>query len=132
MPYYFCIVGTRDNLLYEADLSARPQGAPPAPHSSSEPARSSGIFGFSAAFGTWATPLSRATAGGSGSGSGTPVVPEPTSPAPSLAEEGQGAAARTDEHQVLQMIAHGSLDVLEDKQFVDSSVYVRRSLTPAT
>lgn len=109
MPYYFCIVGTRDNLLYEADLSARAPSAPAATRPSGEQSRNSGIFGFSTAFNTWTAPLARQGA----------TSPAASSPAP---EESRGAAA--DEHHILQMIAHGSLDVLEDKQFVDSSVYV--------
>ena len=111
MPYYFCIVGTRDNLLYEADLSARPAPAAPAAAPSAEPARSSGIFGFSTAFGTWTAPHAKSPTPSTGGAL--------SSPAP---DEGRGAAALADEHHVLQMIAHGSLDVLEDKQFVDSSV----------
>ncbi|WFD41088.1 TRAPP subunit [Malassezia japonica] len=110
MPYYFCIVGTRDNLLYEADLSARAPSAPAATRPSGEQSRNSGIFGFSTAFNTWTAPLARQGA----------TSPAASSPAP---EDNRGAAA--DEHHILQMIAHGSLDVLEDKQFVDSSVYLK-------
>ena len=114
MPYYLCIVGARDNLLYEADLSVRPTPAGPGPQSSAEGSKSSGIFGFSSAFSAWASPLAKPS---------TPTPSESHSNSalgskPSLNLESSGDRA------MLQMIAHGSLDVLEDKQYVDSSVYV--------
>ncbi|WFC95934.1 TRAPP subunit [Malassezia brasiliensis] len=50
MPYYFCIVGTRDNLLYEADLSITATTPTTQAPSNTEQTRNSGIFGFSSAF----------------------------------------------------------------------------------
>lgn len=107
MPYYLCIVGTRDNLLYEADLSVR--ASKPGPSTSAPEAKSSGgIFGFGSGLGTWTAPF--------GPKAATPA-PERAA-APAVVE---GTPAQ-DTRPMLQMIAHGALDVLEDKQFVDNSV----------
>ena len=122
MPYYFCIVGTRDNLLYEADLSITATTPTAQTPSSTEQTRNSGIFGFSSAFGAWTTPLVKQPAPNAAGAPSTPPV-----------EDSRAAAsALTNDHHVLQMIAHGSLDVLEDKQFVDSSMCVPRHADPVT
>lgn len=122
MPYYFCIVGTRDNLLYEADLSVQLTTPVTQTQNNTEQTRNSGIFGFSSAFGAWTAPLVKQP---TPSAAGTPSTPP-------VEDSRASASALTNDHHVLQMIAHGSLDVLEDKQFVDSSMYVLRRTHPAT
>jgi hypothetical protein len=78
---------------------------------------SGGVFGFGNALGALAGGLSaareaRSTFGGLGSGQGTATVGE---------GKGLGFGRYTDK-DVLQMIAHSSLDVVEDKQFVNGGM----------
>jgi len=130
MSYYFCIVGAHDNPLYEADLSlqsnAASQGAgtsadgaasaaSPPPPAQSEGGRTS-MFGFGSALGALAGGLGnpRALMGGSA-----------TAPSGTGADAKTGGSSITaDDRHMLQMIAYGSLDVLEDKQFVSNAMYV--------
>lgn len=113
MSYYFCIVGTRDNLLYEADLTSsggsNAQVPSTAPTGAGERGGRTSIFGFTSAIGQWTSGL--------GARDATDVtpddVPRTTSNSP------------INERHLLQMIAHGSLDTLEDKQFVDNAVYLK-------
>jgi len=157
MSYYFCIVGTRDNPIYQADLASKPNtSSGPAsffssnststntsstatsnsiPGNSSNEQRGSidsiqsqqsgiggtssgggGVFGFGNALGALAGGLSAAResrntyGGGAGQGSTT-------------AGEGKGLGfGRYNDKDVLQMIAHSSLDVVEDKQFTNGAM----------
>ena len=111
MSYYFCIVGTRDNLLYEADLSppstTSASGAPQA-----ESQRTSSVFGFTSALGQWT--------------GGFPLLPtaDPTDEIKREESKFTSTSTATNERHLLQMIAHGSLDSLEDRQFLESNMYV--------
>ncbi|PWN90283.1 Sedlin [Acaromyces ingoldii] len=182
MSYYFCIVGTRDNPLYQADLASKPAGSsgPASFFSSSSSSSSSsstsgsagaganqvsaggsggngsdrrsvdsvasagpgagagtggsagggtsttgGVFGFGNALG--------ALAGGLGSGSSARTGPfggqasgGGGASAPGSGGEGKGLGfGRYNDKHVLQMIAHSSLDVVEDKQFVNGAMYLK-------
>ncbi|WFD35219.1 TRAPP subunit [Malassezia cuniculi] len=114
--YYFCIVGTQDNPLYETDLTARPtansSGALPpsmvsAGVSDAQDKRTSGLFGFGSALGALADGIggSRMLMGSGG-------------------EKNEGNTGSA-ERQMLQMIAHGSLDIIEDRQFVSNTMYLK-------
>ncbi|PWN22709.1 Sedlin [Microstroma glucosiphilum] len=151
MSYYFVIVGTRDNPLYTADLASKPStssGAASFFSSSSSSssnqqsslnsasqddsiaggasqASSGGLFGFGGALGALAGGLSsssassRTTGGGSGSAAGA-------SGGGAGSEEGKGIGfGRYNDKHVLQMIAHSSLDVVEDKQFTNGLMYMK-------
>ena len=119
MSYYFCVVGTRDNLLYESELSlsgsasSAGSGASASATSaqgagSSESHRTSSVFGFTSALGHW---------------SGGFRIPQRQSSEGK--EEPRLATPRAvHERHILQMIAHGSLDMLEDRQFLDHDMYV--------
>ncbi|PKI83640.1 TRAPP subunit [Malassezia vespertilionis] len=125
MPYYFCIVGTRDNLLYEVDLTMRPPAAPAgsstpgsapaAEMPSGDSARPSSIFGFSNALGALTGSF----------GNTRPGTHMPTFDTP-MDEASAATSAQVGDHYMLQMIAHGSLDILEDKQFLDNAVYLKQ------
>ncbi|CCU98562.1 unnamed protein product [Malassezia sympodialis ATCC 42132] len=118
MSYYFCIVGTRDNLLYESELSlpgttaASSSGAGPSASAggagSSESHRTSSVFGFTSALGHWSggfrMPLRQASE--------------------TKEEAGLATPSAVHERHILQMIAHGSLDMLEDRQFLDNDMCV--------
>lgn len=126
MSYYFCIVGTRDNLLYESELSlpgttaASSSGAGPSASAggagSSESHRTSSVFGFTSALGHWSggfrMPLRQASE--------------------TKEEAGLATPSAVHERHILQMIAHGSLDMLEDRQFLDSDMCVSASHRAAT
>ncbi|UZJ51892.1 hypothetical protein CBS101457_001212 [Exobasidium rhododendri] len=161
MSYYFCIVGTRDNPIYQADLASKPttssgpasffssnssmanatSTASSSSMASSGPGASSGdqrgsmessqssqsatissggVFGFGNALGALAGGLgaareARNTYGGSGQGQASTTTGE---------GKGLGFGRYTD-RDVLQMIAHSSLDVVEDKQFVNQAMYLK-------
>ena len=111
MSYYFCIVGTRDNLLYEADLSSpSTTSASSAPQAESQ--RTSSVFGFTSALGQWT--------------GGFPLLPtaDPTDGVKREESKFTPTSTATNERHLLQMIAHGSLDSLEDRQFLESNMYV--------
>lgn len=141
------IVGTRDNPLYTADLASKPTSSGPASlfSSSSNSSTSSntpnnrsldspttpssgsgGLFGFGGALGALAGGLSSSSGGGAGSNqrnlsaaSGTP-----NNSAGQAEGKGIGFGRYNDKH-VLQMIAHSSLDVVEDKQFANGAMYMK-------
>lgn len=120
--YYFCIVGTQDNPLYETDLTTRPttsgtSNALPSSvagtgagegHERRSTSGSGSIFGFGSALGALADGIggSRMLMGGN---------------APEKSDGGNAGAER----HMLQMIAHGSLDVIEDRQFVTNTMYLK-------
>lgn len=122
MSYYFCVVGTKDNLLYEADLSSTSISSSSVTGTSSgtstgatpdtDRQRQSAVFGFTNALGQWT--------------SGFPLRPASISTQEAVKEENKlsNASSFTNERHILQMIAHGSLDTLEDRQFLDSNMYV--------
>lgn len=122
MSYYFCVVGTKDNLLYEADLSpasissSSVTGTPSVTGTGATPdtdrQRHSTVFGFTNALGQWT--------------SGFPLRPASITTQEAVKEENKlsNASSFTNERHHLQMIAHGSLDTLEDRQFLDSNMYV--------
>ncbi|WFD17046.1 TRAPP subunit [Malassezia arunalokei] len=112
MSYYFCIVGTRDNLLYEADLSPpSTTSAGGAPETESH--RTSSVFGFTNALGQWT--------------GGIPLLPtaDPSDEVKKEESKFTSASSTTHERHLLQMIAHGSLDSLEDRQFLESNIYFK-------
>lgn len=151
MSYYFCIVGTRDNPIYQADLASKPiassgpssffsstsSSATSPTTSSATPSGSSvydqrgssdgtqssqgtlggsnsagsggGVFGFGTALGALAGGLTRNSYTGSAASTAT--------------GEGKGLGfGRYNDKDVLQMIAHSSLDVIEDRQFVNGAM----------
>ena len=111
MSYYFCIVGTRDNLLYEADLSP-PSTTSAGGAQEAESQRTSSVFGFTSALGQWT--------------GGFPLLPtaDPTDEVKREESKFTSTSTATNERHLLQMIAHGSLDSLEDRQFLESNMYV--------
>ena len=113
--YYFCIVGTRDNPVYETDLTARPTASisgavPPSVASgsggSAQDKRSS-MFGFGSALGALAD----------GFGGSRMLLGQSS-------EKSEGSTMTAERH-MLQMIAHGSLDMIEDRQFVTNTMYLK-------
>lgn len=160
MSYYFCIVGTRDNPIYQADLASKPAGSsgPSSFFSSSSSnttnptssvntpntaasitsqqtqidpttgtssnslqnaatnSTSGGVFGFGNALGAITGGLSAAAREARSTGqAGLPA---------GNGEKGEGKGlgfGRYNDKHVLQMIAHSSLDVVEDKQFSSSN-----------
>ncbi|BGP16496.1 hypothetical protein JCM10213_001167 [Rhodosporidiobolus nylandii] len=106
MSYYCVLVGTLDNPLYEAFLtssktstaaSAPPPGASPAAPSSFS------IFGALPATGT----------------------PQPGGTPGSLAGVGYGAKGGPNGRHVMQLVAHASLDVIEDVQWTNGGMYLK-------
>ncbi|CAO1618733.1 unnamed protein product [Jaminaea pallidilutea] len=151
MSYHFVIVGTRDNPLYAADLASKPSTSSSGPSSffsSSSSASSSsaqqsaqlasssgqssgsgadagagGIFGFSGALGALAGGLSSRGAGNAG---GASQISSSRTAGAGGAEDGKGIGfGRYNDKHVLQMIAHSSLDVVEDKQFANGAMYLK-------
>ncbi|CAO1620278.1 unnamed protein product [Parajaminaea phylloscopi] len=147
MSYYFVIVGTRDNPLYTADLASKPSASsgpasffssssssasaaastPTTPYSAggaSDSAPSSGggvgsIFGFAGALDALAGGLSSRGSGAMGSRASTAATSQD-------ANDGKGIGfGRYNDKHVLQMIAHSSLDVVEDKQFANGLMYMK-------
>lgn len=153
MSYYFCIVGTRDNPLYQADLASKPStSSGPASFFSSNSTNASasstananpiassgtgggssmdqrgsmdsiqsattsssgGVFGFGNALGALTGGLSAAREARSTAGQQTSTT----------VGDGKGLGfGRYNDKDVLQMIAHSSLDVVEDKQFVNGAM----------
>ncbi|CAO1615682.1 unnamed protein product [Sympodiomycopsis kandeliae] len=143
MSYYFVIVGTRDNPLYTADLASKPTSSgptsffssssssasstrntildnePSTPSTPTNPSGSTGggggLFGFGGALG--------ALAGGLSSSSANPPQ-QSRNNTQSMEGKGIGFGRYNDKH-VLQMIAHSSLDVVEDKQFANNAMYMK-------
>lgn len=125
MSYYFVIVGPRDDPLYEADLAAR-SGGSVGPSSlltsstiavngndkskdKSQPEDRSGPFGAGAPLGS---------------------LPGAVSAIPVGTGRGAHASAglsfgRYNDKDVLQMIAHSSLDAVEDMALYDGALYLR-------
>lgn len=145
MSYYFVIVGTRDNPLYTADLASKPTTSGPASlfgssgssgrnaseHQSGTPTSNSGsstsatgggggLFGFGGALGALAGGLSSSNPSGQRTASSAATAGTASSSA-QLEGKGIGFGRYNDKH-VLQMIAHSSLDVVEDKQFVNGAM----------
>lgn len=131
MSYYFCIVGTRDNLLYEADLSSLPSSSSaPLPSGDaftssggSHPiaqgdrsSRTSSRFGFSSALGQWTQAFPLRSNASNTSSSNMEANREDS--------RMTASAFQANERHLLQMIAHGSLDMLEDRQYIDNAMYV--------
>lgn len=145
MSYYFCIVGTRDNPLYQADLAPKPAGSSGAAsffgvssgttsnvptsqqqtqigggggdlNASAEAstATSGGVFGFGNALGAITGGL-----GGASSRDAARQAGQTTATSNNGQGKGLGFGRYNDKH-VLQMIAHSSLDVVEDKQFTNN------------
>lgn len=145
MSYYFCIVGTRDNPIYQADLASKPttssgpssffgstsstgvtspitsnssasatstldqRGSLDSTQSSQGTLGSGGVFGFGTALGALAGGLTRSSYAGNAANIST--------------GEGKGLGfGRYNDKDVLQMIAHSSLDVVEDRQFVNGAM----------
>ncbi|PWN49543.1 Sedlin [Violaceomyces palustris] len=159
MSYYFCIVGTRDNPLYEAELASKPSTASAASSffsnvgvgsSSNNPASSSGgknvnhgseggrgegnlgggggVFGLGNAFGALASGLS----GGVGVGRDKEKDRDSGGVGGGTDKGGKDGGAgrglgfgRYNERHVLQMIAHSSLDVVEDVAQVNGAMYLK-------
>jgi hypothetical protein len=141
MSYYFCIVGTRDNPIYQADLASKPttssgsssffgsssagvtspttptsapstldqRGSLDSTQSSQGALGGGGVFGFGTALGALAGGLTRSSYTGNAVNTAT--------------GEGKGLGfGRYNDKDVLQMIAHSSLDVVEDRQFVNGAM----------
>ena len=149
MSYYFCIVGTRDNPLYEADLASKPvtdrsgpssffsssnnssnQSNQPVSNSrvstSTNPDRRStdsglsDVFGFGSALSTLAGGLNRRDTLSQRDGSQREGAAAASG---NVSAEGKGLGfGRYNDKHVLQMIAHSSLDTVEDVMFVNSAM----------
>jgi trafficking protein particle complex subunit 2 len=170
MSYYFCIVGTRDNPIYQADLASKPAGSsgpssffsssssnttnlPSAntPNTASSIASqqtqidpttassnvlqnattnstSGGVFGFGNALGAITGGLSAAAREARNTGQSGLSALQAGSGGNSEKSDGKGLGfGRYNDKHVLQMIAHSSLDVVEDKQFSsnNNSMYLK-------
>ncbi|CAD6892594.1 unnamed protein product [Tilletia controversa] len=124
MSYYFCIVGTRDNPIFEAELASKPSGSSSLTASSSTAISSHSNSSLTSASAPGATNSGLSAGGvggggGSGGGSGT-------GRAGATAAEGRGLGfGRYTDRHVLQMIAHSALDVVEDVQFTNGAMYLK-------
>lgn len=137
MAYYFVIVSPRDSPLYEAHLSSKPasssvlssttsffsaSAAAPSPNrpqasaaAASMPRNSGegGMFGFAASLQALAGGLRGA---GSETGAQDAATTSASQGANSLGFAGYSAA------ETLQMIAHSSLDAVEDRQWTSNTL----------
>ncbi|GAA5962599.1 hypothetical protein JCM8115_002136 [Rhodotorula mucilaginosa] len=119
MSYYLVLVGTLDNPLYEATLaSSKATSSTPAAsastaspnlgvHSPAVPTSFS-IFGAPQ---SGSTPNAAAVARGGAGGSGATI--------------GYGQKTGPDGRHVMQLVAHASLDVVEDVQWTNGAMYLK-------
>ncbi|KAK0522229.1 TRAPP subunit [Tilletia horrida] len=106
MSYYFCIVGTRDNPVFEAELASKPSG--------------------SASSSTAAANNNNNNASSTGAGPTTAGTGSLTTQPGAGGAEGRGLGfGRYNDRHVLQMIAHSALDVVEDVQFTNGAMYLK-------
>lgn len=111
------LVGTVDNPLYEANLtSGKAAAAPPAGSAAlASPGLASGSPSVPTSFSIFGAPHSGSTPsaaamarGAAGPGSGGPI--------------GYGQKAGPDGRHVMQLVAHASLDVVEDIQWTNGAM----------
>ncbi|KAE8211015.1 hypothetical protein CF327_g5188 [Tilletia walkeri] len=116
MSYYFCIVGTRDNPIFETELASKPSGSSLSTSASAALSSQQALSSASAAAAGGNTAgLATGAAGGGVGGSGG-----------AAAAEGRGLGfGRYNDRHVLQMIAHSALDVVEDVQFTNGAMYLK-------
>ncbi|KAK4049495.1 TRAPP subunit [Microbotryomycetes sp. JL221] len=111
MSYYLVLVGTLDNPLYEAYLTST-RSAPstimsvPPSQSSPTPTTSFSIFG---------------ALQGASSTTNTPNVGGP----PNSSKVGYGSKNGIMGRHVMQLVAHASLDVVEDVQWTNGAMYLK-------
>ena len=113
MSYYFCIVGTRDNPLYESELASKPS-APSGAASFFSSASSSTVPPSSAS-----VPAPSETSSSGSGGAGGLFGFGSTTTAPTGKGLGFG---RYRDKAVLQMIAHSAIDVVEDVSVTNGSM----------
>ncbi|CBQ69528.1 related to Sedlin (trafficking protein particle complex protein 2) [Sporisorium reilianum SRZ2] len=138
MSYYLTLIGTRDNPLYETEIT------PKTAASSSSASTSSGLFSSSSSSAGAASSGSGAAAGAEAGSSGggmfggllsripttsSALTSSGNSAAPSGAGAGSGAAvgagARRKQRYELQMIAHSALDTIEDALITSPYLYLK-------
>ncbi|GAC77209.1 hypothetical protein PANT_25d00034 [Moesziomyces antarcticus T-34] len=130
MSYYLTLIGTRDNPLYETEIT---------PKTASTSSTGSGIFSTSSNAGAAAG--GSATESGSGSGmfggllsripttgsalTGGSSATAGTSGSPAAAQAQSAAAAKRKQRYELQMIAHSALDTIEDALITSPYLYLK-------
>lgn len=100
MTYYLAVVGTLDNPLYETTLFSTRSSAPSAAQLGASPSQSS----FS-------------------------IFGSPSLPPPALGKSNVGYGNKNGRH-VMQLVAHASLDVVEDVQWVQNHMCAVLSAIP--
>jgi hypothetical protein len=110
MSYYLVIVGTRDNPIYEAILTSSRSSQPQQQQQQPSPTSAAATSVFGALGGIPSTTSSSAIAGQATSPSG-------------LKSNAVGYGPRTAKH-VMQLVAHASLDIVEDVQWSNGLMYV--------
>ncbi|CDU23595.1 related to Sedlin (trafficking protein particle complex protein 2) [Sporisorium scitamineum] len=137
MSYYFTLIGTRDNPLYETEIT------PKTAASSSSASTSSGLFSSSssataASIGSTGAGAATSEAGTSGGMFGGLLSRIPTTSS-ALASSGNsatgsgagaasaaaGAGGRRKQRYELQMIAHSALDTIEDALITSPYLYLK-------
>lgn len=96
MTYYLAVVGTLDNPLYETTLFSSTRSAP-----------------------TAASQATGAASSASPSQSSFSIFGSPSLPPPALGKSNVGYGNKNGRH-VMQLVAHASLDVVEDVQWVQN------------
>ncbi|KAI5479893.1 hypothetical protein MNV49_002451 [Pseudohyphozyma bogoriensis] len=99
MSYYLVLVGTLDNPLYEAHLTSTKSAPAPANPASTSPTTSFSIFGSPAP-------------GGAAGAAGKSTV-------------GYGSKNGPNGRHVMQLVAHASLDVVEDVMWSNGGMYLK-------
>jgi hypothetical protein len=116
MSYYFVIVGTKDNPIYEAVLSSSKSGGTQQQVPTSAPSSAAAsVFGALAA------------AASSASSTVTTTTQQPSSSSPTAKSNAVGYGPRTSRH-VMQLVAHASLDSIEDAQWTNGFMYAMNVL----
>ncbi|GAA5863202.1 hypothetical protein JCM3774_000809 [Rhodotorula dairenensis] len=115
MSYYLVLVGTLDNPLYEATLTS---GKTSTAAAAASPNLGTGSPAFPTSFSIFGAPQSASTPnaaavarGSAGQGSGGPI--------------GYGQKHGPDGRHVMQLVAHASLDVVEDVQWTNGAMYLK-------
>lgn len=154
MSYYFCIIGSRDNPIYQADLASKPVSDRSGPSSffssssstatnsttsTTNPSTStlksnlpdrkstdssiSDVFGFGSALTSISASLNRRDTLNRDSGGRDRETETKTNANGQGQGQGKGLGfGRYNDKHVLQMIAHSSLDTVEDVMFINGAM----------